>query len=89
MLEYIMPMIFGLLGITVGNLTAAIAKPFNLGVLLNSLVGLVGGGLGVVIARQIFYSEPGYDTLIVFGGCILGAVLAVLGVGQVLNQRAK
>ncbi len=81
-------MIFGLLQIASANLLAVVAKPMNLGFFMNSVVGVAGGTLAVLLARSAT-SGPGVGSLIVLGAAVLGAVLAVVVVGVIRNRMAQ
>ena len=53
-MELIISLIAGALG---GNAVGAVAKNLNLGVLLNSVAGIVGGGLGSQIIGNIAHKR--------------------------------
>lgn len=81
-------LILGLLQITTANLLATVVKSMNLGLFMNSVMGIVGGTIGVFLARSVT-SGPGVGSLVVFGAAIVGAILGVVAVGLLRNRMAR
>jgi uncharacterized membrane protein YeaQ/YmgE (transglycosylase-associated protein family) len=68
-----------------GNIAGALMKDKNLGVLWNSVSGIVGGGLGAVVLQAINSSLVSGDTLSIGGilsqvasGGVGGAVILIV-----------
>lgn len=77
-----------LIGILVGNLAGGVFKTFNLGLFANSVTGIVGG----MVAKQamaVFFDGTGLGIALQIGACILGAGLAVVGLGLIWNRSAR
>jgi hypothetical protein len=75
-MELIISLIAGALG---GNAVGAVAKNLNLGVLLNSVAGIVGGGLG----SQIIGMLGGADAAAAAGGLDIGSIISSVASGGV------
>ncbi|MFY0690597.1 MAG: hypothetical protein JXR14_01590 [Paracoccaceae bacterium] len=77
-----------LIGILVGNLVGGVLKQFNLGVFANSVTGILGG----VAAKQgmaLLADGDGFGIALQTGACVLGAGLAVVGLGVIWNRSAR
>lgn len=66
-----------------GNVAGAVLKKFNLGLLGNSLAGIVGGGLGSQILGMIGAGS------MAAGGMAAGEMAGGLDVGALLGQVAS
>ncbi len=75
-MELIISLIAGALG---GNAVGGLAKNLNLGVLLNSVAGIVGGGLG----SQIIGMLGGADAAAAAGGLDFGSIISSVASGGV------
>jgi len=76
-LSILIPIVSGAAG---GNIAGAVLKKFNLGLIGNSIAGVVGGGLGSQLISMV--SGGGIDGIIgdIAGGGVGGAVvLAIVG----------
>ena len=76
LLELILSLAAGAAG---GNLAGALMKNFSLGTLWNSVVGIIGGGLGAQILAVLGVVTGGGDI-----GSIIGALLSGTAGGGVL-----
>jgi len=72
-MELIISLISGAIG---GNLAGALMKNSSLGTLWNSVVGILGGGIGGTILSMIGIDAGG-------GGMDLGSILGSVGSGGV------
>jgi uncharacterized membrane protein YeaQ/YmgE (transglycosylase-associated protein family) len=71
MLQTIINLISGLAG---GNIAGVAAKQYNPGILISSICGLVGGGLGGAWIRFLMKSGTNMDAGTIMGG-IAGSVV--------------
>ncbi len=89
--QLIIQLISGAVG---GNVAGAVLKQFNLGVLGNSIAGIVGGGIGGQILTSVLGAgasggmDIGGIISQVAGGGIGGAILLVI-VGVIKNAMKK
>jgi uncharacterized membrane protein YeaQ/YmgE (transglycosylase-associated protein family) len=67
MLQVIINLVSGLAG---GNAAGALSKNSNLGPVVNSIVGLIGGGLGGHILSSITGSGGKMDAASIIGGIV-------------------
>ncbi|MEM9581601.1 MAG: hypothetical protein AAGA08_00645 [Pseudomonadota bacterium] len=74
----------GLGGFLAGNLLAFFAKPLNLGLGLNSLIGVVVGG-SVAVAQSTTSAGPALSLVI----STAAVLIVMLIVGSYLNHRAR
>ena len=77
-----------LIGILVGNLTGGVLKNFNLGIFANSIMGILGGAVAKE-AMALFVDEAAFGMAMQIGACVLGAGLAVVGLGMIWNRSAR
>ncbi len=76
-----MEIIIGLLsGAVGGNLAGALLKKFSMGTLWNSVVGILGGGLGAQILGMLGLDISGIIGSIAGGTVGGGALMAIIGV---------
>jgi len=87
-MENLIPLIINLVsGAVGGNVAGALMKNFSLGTLLNSVVGILGGGIGSQVLNMFGTSAGGAGTLdvgniiasIASGGIGGGVLLAIVG----------
>ena len=78
-MELIISLIAGALG---GNAVGAVAKNLNLGVLLNSVAGIVGGGLGSQIIGMLGGAGVA-DAAAAAGGLDIGSIISSIASGGV------
>ena len=83
-MELIISLLTGALG---GNLAGALLKKFSLGTLWNSVVGILGGGLGAQLLGMLGIDISGIFGSIAGGG-VGGGVLMVI-VGLIKNAMGK
>ncbi|CAL2079920.1 hypothetical protein [Tenacibaculum sp. 190524A02b] len=83
-MELIISLLTGALG---GNLAGALLKKFSLGTLWNSVVGILGGGLGAQLLGMLGIDLSGILGSIAGGG-VGGGVLMVI-VGLIKNAMGK
>ncbi|CAL2091899.1 conserved membrane protein of unknown function [Tenacibaculum sp. 190524A02b] len=83
-MELIISLLTGALG---GNLAGALLKKFSLGTLWNSVVGILGGGLGAQLLGMLGIDLSGILGSIAGGG-VGGGVLMVI-VGLIKNAMWK
>jgi len=83
-MELIISLLTGALG---GNLAGALLKKFSLGTLWNSVVGILGGGLGAQLLGMLGIDISGILGSIAGGG-VGGGVLMVI-VGLIKNAMGK
>jgi uncharacterized membrane protein YeaQ/YmgE (transglycosylase-associated protein family) len=69
-------------GIAGGNITCSVAKQYNPGILISSICGLAGGGLGGAWIHSFMNSGNNMDAGTILGGIAVssvgGAILAFL-----------
>lgn len=76
-----MEIIIGLLsGAVGGNLAGALLKKFSMGTLWNSVIGILGGGLGAQILGMLGLDISGIIGSIAGGTVGGGALMAIIGV---------
>jgi uncharacterized membrane protein YeaQ/YmgE (transglycosylase-associated protein family) len=79
MLQTIINLVSGLAG---GNIAVTIAKKYNPGILISSICGLVGGGLGGACIHFLMKSGSDMDAGTILGGIawsfVTGALLTVI-----------
>ena len=78
-MELIISLIAGALG---GNAVGAVAKNLNLGVLLNSVASIVGGGLGSQIIGMLGGAGAA-DAAAAAGGLDIGSIISSVASGGV------
>ena len=83
-MEFLISLLSGAVG---GNLAGAVLKKFSLGTLWNSVVGILGGGLGAQLLGMLNIDISGIIGNIVGSG-VGGAVLLVI-VGIIKGAMAK
>ena len=83
-MELIISLLSGAVG---GNIAGALLKKFSLGTLWNSIVGILGGGLGAQLLGMLNIDISGIIGNIASSG-VGGAVLLVI-VGVVKSAMAK
>ncbi len=83
-MELIISLLSGALG---GNLAGALLKKFSLGTLWNSVIGILGGGLGVQLLGMLDIDISGIIGNIA-GSAVGGAVLLVI-VGLIKSVMKK
>lgn len=76
MTELIISLLTGAVG---GNLAGALLKKFSLGTLWNSVVGILGGGLGAQLLGMLGIDLGGIVGSIAGGGVGGGALMAIIG----------
>ncbi len=87
-MDYVQIIISLLSGAAGGNLAGKLMKNFSLGTLGNSIVGILGGGLGSTILSNLTGMETGDSAMTISGviGSILsggvggGVLMAIIGV---------
>ena len=85
-MEALMPLILQLIsGAVGGNIIGALLKKFSLGILGNSIAGLVGGGLGGQLLGGMLGSGMGGDIAAAGAG---GGVLMII-IGLIKSMMAK
>ncbi|TVZ56450.1 hypothetical protein OD91_1735 [Lutibacter sp. Hel_I_33_5] len=77
MTELIISLLTGAVG---GNLAGALLKKFSMGTLWNSVVGILGGGLGAQLLSTLGLDLSGIIGSIAGGGVGGGALMAIIGV---------
>ena len=83
-----MEIIIGLLsGAVGGNLAGALLKKFSMGTLWNSIVGILGGGIGAQILGMLGLDLSGIIGSLAGGG-VGGAVLMVI-IGVIKTAMGK
>jgi len=94
-MENLLPLIISLVsGAAGGNLAGKILKKFSLGTLGNSIVGILGGGLGAQLLNMLGISTAsgGTDIASIIGSLVSGAagggVLMTI-VGFIKNAMSK
>lgn len=76
-----MEIIVGLLsGAVGGNLAGALLKKFSMGTLWNSVIGILGGGLGAQILGMLGLDLSGIIGSVAGGTVGGGALMAIIGV---------
>ncbi|MGG6229623.1 hypothetical protein [Tenacibaculum sp. SDUM215027] len=83
-MEFLISLLSGAVG---GNLAGALLKKFSLGTLWNSVVGILGGGLGAQLLGMLNVDISGIIGNIAGSG-VGGAVLLVI-VGVIKSAMAK
>lgn len=83
-MEFLISLLSGAVG---GNLAGALLKKFSLGTLWNSVVGILGGGLGAQLLGMLNIDISGIIGNIAGSG-VGGAVLLVI-VGIIKSAMAK
>ena len=83
-MEFLISLLSGAVG---GNLAGALLKKFSLGTLWNSVVGILGGGLGAQLLGMLNIDISGIIGNIAGSG-VGGAVLLVI-VGIIKGAMAK
>ncbi|MDE1205400.1 hypothetical protein [Tenacibaculum larymnensis] len=83
-MEFLISLLSGAVG---GNLAGALLKKFSLGTLWNSVVGILGGGLGAQLLGMLNIDISGIIGNIAASG-VGGAVLLVI-VGVIKSAMAK
>lgn len=83
-MEFLISLLSGAVG---GNLAGALLKKFSLGTLWNSVVGILGGGLGAQLLGMLNVDVSGIIGNIAASG-VGGAVLLVI-VGVIKSAMAK
>ncbi len=93
-MEGLLPVIISLLsGAAGGNLAGSLMKNFNLGTLWNSVVGILGGGLGSQLLGMVGVDTGGGMDIggiigsVASGGVGGGVLMAIVGV--IKNMMAK
>jgi len=84
MTEIIISLLTGALG---GNIAGALLKKFSMGTLWNSVVGILGGGLGAQLLGMLGLDLTGLIGSIA-GGTAGGGVLMVI-IGLIKNAMGK
>ena len=75
-MEIIISLLTGAVG---GNLAGALLKKFSMGTLWNSVVGILGGGLGAQLLGMLGIDISGILGSILGGGVGGGVLMAVIG----------
>lgn len=83
-MEFLISLLSGAVG---GNLAGAVLKKYSLGTLWNSVVGILGGGLGAQLLGMLNIDISGIIGNIAASG-VGGAVLLVI-VGVIKSAMAK
>ncbi|CAM1372204.1 conserved membrane hypothetical protein [Tenacibaculum litoreum] len=83
-MEFLISLLSGAVG---GNLAGALLKKYSLGTLWNSVVGILGGGLGAQLLGMLNVDVSGIIGNIAASG-VGGAVLLVI-VGVIKSAMAK
>ncbi|MDO6674492.1 hypothetical protein C7448_101275 [Tenacibaculum gallaicum] len=83
-MEFLISLLSGAVG---GNLAGAVLKKYSLGTLWNSVVGILGGGLGAQLLGMLNIDISGIIGNIAGSG-VGGAVLLVI-VGLIKSAMAK
>ncbi|CAM1338958.1 hypothetical protein [Tenacibaculum aestuarii] len=83
-MEFLISLLSGAVG---GNLAGAVLKKYSLGTLWNSVVGILGGGLGAQLLGMLNIDISGIIGNIAGSG-VGGAVLLVI-VGVIKSAMAK
>ncbi|CAM1354354.1 MULTISPECIES: hypothetical protein [Tenacibaculum] len=83
-MEFLISLLSGAVG---GNLAGALLKKFSLGTIWNSVVGILGGGLGAQLLGMLNVDISGIIGNIAASG-VGGAVLLVI-VGVIKSAMAK
>ncbi|CAM1342220.1 hypothetical protein [Tenacibaculum amylolyticum] len=83
-MELIISLLTGAVG---GNLAGAILKKFSMGTLWNSIVGILGGGLGAQLLGMLGIDLSGIIGSIA-GGTVGGGVLMAI-IGVIKNSMKK
>ncbi|WP_417784911.1 hypothetical protein [Tenacibaculum sp.] len=83
-MEFLISLLSGAVG---GNLAGALLKKYSLGALWNSVVGILGGGLGAQLLGMLNVDISGIIGNIAASG-VGGAVLLVI-VGVIKSAMAK
>ncbi|WP_425656768.1 hypothetical protein [Tenacibaculum ascidiaceicola] len=83
-MEFLISLLSGAVG---GNLAGALLKKFSLGTIWNSIVGILGGGLGAQLLGMLNVDISGIIGNIAASG-VGGAVLLVI-VGVIKSAMAK
>lgn len=83
-MEFLISLLSGAVG---GNLAGALLKKYSLGTLWNSVVGILGGGLGAQLLGMLNVDISGIIGNIAASG-VGGAVLLVI-VGVIKSAMAK
>jgi uncharacterized membrane protein YeaQ/YmgE (transglycosylase-associated protein family) len=69
-------------GLAAGNIAGAAAKKYNPGILISSICGLAGGGLGGAFIHSLMKSGSTMDTGTILGGIawsfVTGALFTVI-----------
>ncbi len=84
MTDLIISLLTGALG---GNIAGALLKKFSMGTLWNSVVGILGGGLGAQLLGMLGLDLSGFIGSIA-GGTAGGGVLMVV-IGVIKNALSK
>ncbi len=77
MMELIISLLTGAVG---GNLAGALLKKFSMGTLWNSVVGILGGGLGAQLLGMLGLDLGGIVGSLAGGTVGGGALMAIIGV---------
>lgn len=73
--------IIGLLsGAVGGNLAGSLLKKFSMGTLWNSVVGIIGGGLGSQLLGMLGIDIGGIPGILAGGGVGGGVLMTIIGV---------
>ncbi|MGQ3677713.1 hypothetical protein [Tenacibaculum discolor] len=83
-MEFLISLLSGAVG---GNLAGALLKKFSLGTIWNSVIGILGGGLGAQLLGMLNVDISGIIGNIAASG-VGGAVLLVI-VGVIKSAMAK
>lgn len=83
-MELIISLLTGAVG---GNLAGAILKKFSMGTLWNSIIGILGGGLGAQLLGMLGIDLSGIIGSIA-GGTVGGGVLMAI-IGVIKNAMKK
>ncbi|WP_010179863.1 hypothetical protein [Aquimarina agarilytica] len=76
-MELIISLLTGAVG---GNLAGALLKKYSMGTLWNSVIGILGGGLGAQLLGMLGIDLGGIVGSIAGGGVGGGVLMAIIGV---------
>jgi len=76
-MDIIISLLTGALG---GNIAGALLKKFSMGTLWNSVIGILGGGLGGQLLGMIGLDLPGIVGSIAGGTAGGGVLMAIIGI---------